>query len=177
VEVRVTIENILEKIDRALPGAIRDRHEFRGDITAVLDPEKYLDAVKFIYGEGYRLLIDITAVDWSGGQGGRPRFDVVVHVMNVATHERLRLKVPVEEGAGLPSIVGVYKCADWFELEVFDMFGVPFGGRGDMRRLLMWDDFQGHPLRKDFPLSGGDRFCGADTGTSYAGAARSLVVE
>jgi NADH-quinone oxidoreductase subunit C len=166
---------ILDKIDQALPGAIKGRHDFRGDLTAVLDPEKYLDVVRFAYGEGFRLLIDITAVDWSGQD--RPRFDVVAHFMDVAAGVRLRLKVPVEEGAGLPSIMGVHKCADWFELEVFDMFGIPFTGRGDMRRLLMWDDFRGHPLRKDFPLSGGDHFCGADTGTSYAGAARSLAAE
>jgi NADH-quinone oxidoreductase subunit C len=163
---------ILEKIDQAVPGAIKGRHDFRGDVTAALDPGKYLDVVRFIYGEGFQLLIDITAVDW---QDRRPRFDVVAHFMNTVTHDRLRLKVPVEEGAGLPSIMDIHKCADWFEREVFDMFGVPFGGRGDMKRLLMWDDFQGHPLRKDFQLDCGDRFCGADTGTSYAGAARSLA--
>ena len=163
---------ILEKIDQAIPGAIKDRHDFRGDATAVLDPQKYLDTVKFIYGEGFQLLIDITAVDW---KDRRPRFDIVAHFMNVITHDRLRVKIPLEDGGSLPSITGVHKCADWFEREVFDMFGLSFDGHPNMKRLLMWGDFQGHPLRKDFPLDGGDALCGRDTGTSFAGTAKSLA--
>jgi len=167
-----TFERILERMDEAMPGAVTDRHSFRGDLTAVIDPHKYLGAVKFIFNEGFQLLIDITAVDWGGRQ---PRFDVVAHFMNVVTHERLRVKVPVEDGGGLPTITGMHKCADWFEREVFDMFGIAFDGHPNMKRLLMWGDFQGHPLRKDFPLDGGDEFTCGDTGTSYAGAARSLA--
>jgi NADH-quinone oxidoreductase subunit C len=164
--------SILERIDGAMPGAIMDRHDFRGDLTAVVDPLRYLDVVRFIYGEGYKMLVDVTAVDWPDR---RPRFDVVAHFLDPIGMGRVRLKVPVEEGRSLPSITGIHKCADWSEREVFDMFGVAFDGHPNMERLLMWDDFEGHPLRKDFPLDGGDEWCGMDTGTSYAGRAASLA--
>jgi NADH-quinone oxidoreductase subunit C len=163
--------NVLEHIDGAMPGAITSRHAFRGDLTAVVDPQRYLDVVRFIYGEGYRMLVDLTAVDWPDR---KPRFDVVAHFLG-PNMGRVRLKVPVEEGRPLPSITGIHKCADWPEREAFDMFGVTFDGHPNMGRLLMWDDFEGHPLRKDFPLDGGDEWCGADTGTSYAGRAASLA--
>jgi NADH-quinone oxidoreductase subunit C len=163
---------ILEKIDEAMPGAIAARHSFRGDTTAVVAPQKYRDVVKFIYGEGFQLLIDITAIDWRDRD---PRFDVVAHFMNVVTRGRLRLKVPIGDGGSPPSITGIHKCADWFEREVFDMFGIAFDGHPNMKRLLMWGDFQGHPLRKDFPLDGGDAYCGSDAGASYAGSAESLA--
>jgi len=163
---------ILDRIDTAMPGAITDRHDFRGDLTIVVGPQRYLDAVRFIHGEGFRMLMDITAVDW---RDRLPRFDVVAHFLDPASQGRLRVKVPVAEGGSLPSVTGIYKCADWFEREVFDMFGVPFDGHPNMARLMMWGDFDGHPLRKDFPLDGGDAWCSADTGTSYAGRASSLA--
>lgn len=162
---------ILERIDGQFHGAILDGHTFRGDATVVVAPERYLDLVDFIHGEGFQLLVDLTAVDW---QDRTPRFDVVTHWLNLASHERLRIKVPLAEGASLPSLTGRYRTADWYEREVWDMFGIRFDGHPDLRRLLMWEDYPGHPLRKDYPLDGGDVFCTQDTGTSYAGHARSL---
>jgi NADH-quinone oxidoreductase subunit C len=162
---------ILERIDAQLYGAILDGHSFRGDATVVVARERYLELVDFIHGEGFQLLVDLTAVDW---QERTPRFDVVSHWLNLASHERLRVKVPVAEGESLPSLVSRFKTADWYEREVWDMFGIRFDGHPDLRRLLMWEDYPGHPLRKDYPLDGGDVFCNQDTGTSYAGDARSL---
>ena len=161
---------VIERIDEQLPGVILDRHAFRGDQTIVVDRERFLEVVDFIYKEGFQMLVDITAMD---GHQRDPRFDVVYHWLNLTSQERLRLKVRVNDQEPLPSLVSRYKAADWSEREVFDMFGIPFLGHPRLERLLMWRDFPGHPLRKDFPLDGGDSFCG-DVGASFAGHAKSL---
>lgn len=152
---------IIEHIDAQLPGAITDRHAFRGDQTVVVAKANLLDLVELLHREGFQMLVDITAVDWperpeSQGVG---RFDVVYHWLNLASQERLRVKVQVADGEAVPTLTGRFKTADWFEREVFDLFGIRFEGHPNMKRLLTWDDFPGHALRKDFPLDGGDPFC------------------
>ena len=161
---------ILERLEELLPGAILNTHAFRGDATAAVAPARYLEAVEAAFGEGFQLLVDLTAVDWNQRD---PRFDVVVHLLNLTSQERLRLKLGLRAGEALPSLTGRFKAADWFEREDFDLFGIPFEGHPDLRRLPTWGEFPGHPLRKDFPRDGGDIFCD-DTGASYAGNARSL---
>jgi NADH-quinone oxidoreductase subunit C len=151
---------VIEHIDAQLPGAITDRHAFRGDQTIVVAKANFLAVVELLHREGFQLLVDITAVDWPERvEQGIGRFDVVYHWLNLANQERLRLKVPVAEGETMPTLTGLFKTANWFEREVFDLFGIRFEGHPDMRRLVTWDDFPGHPLRKDFPLDGGDAFC------------------
>ena len=162
---------ILEHLDQQFPGLIQDRHDFRGDATAVVPKERLLEAADFLFGEGFQMLVDVTAVDWPERE---PRFDVVYHWLNLASQERLRVKVPVADGEAVPSLVDRFKTADWFEREVWDMFGIRFEGHPDLRRLLLWEDYPGHPLRKDYPLDGGDAFCTQDTGTSFAGHAHTL---
>lgn len=147
---------ITELIDAQLPGTITDRHAFRGDQTVAIAAGSLLPLVDLLHAEGFQLLVDVTAVDWPEREA---RFDVVYHWLNLASQERLRVKVAVADGASLPSLALRYKTANWFEREVFDLFGIPFDGHPDLRRLLMWQDFPGHPLRKDFPLDGGDAFC------------------
>lgn len=161
---------ITEHIDEHLPNVILDRHAFRGDQTIVVSRERVEEVMDVVYREGFQLLLDVTAVDWLQRD---PRFDVVYHLLNLASQERLRLKVRVAEGEALPSQAARFKSATWSEREVFDMFGIPFEGHPSLERLLMWRDFPGHPLRKDFPLDGGDAFCG-DVGASFAGHAKSL---
>lgn len=162
---------VIERIDEQLPGAILDRHAFRGDTTIVVDRDRFLEVVDFIYREGFQQLMDVTAVD---GMQRDPRFDVVYHLLNLTSQERLRLKVRIGEHVAMPSLVSRFKSANWSEREVADMFGIPFDGHPDPRRLLMWEDYPGHPLRKDYPLDGGDAFCSQDIGASYAPDARSL---
>ena len=147
---------VIEHIDAQIPGAITDRHAFRGDQTIVIAKENLLAVVDLLYCEGFQLLVDITAVDWPERAD---RFDVVYNWLNLASQERLRVKVPVADGVAVPTLTGTYKTADWFEREVFDLFGIRFEGHPDLRRLLTWEDFPGHALRKDFPLDGGDAFC------------------
>ena len=152
---------ITEHIDAQLPGAITDRHAFRGDQTIVVPKASFLDLVDLLHREGFQLLVDITAVDWPERPESQDvgRFDVVYHWLNLASQERLRVKVAVADGEAMPTLTGRFKTADWFEREVFDLFGIRFEGHPNMKRLLTWDDFPGHALRKDFPLDGGDPFC------------------
>ena len=95
--------------------------------------------------------IDVTAVDYPGRER---RFDVVYHLMSPTLNQRLRVKLETDEDTAVPSAVGVYPGANWFERETYDMYGVLFSGHPDLRRLLTDYGFEGHPLRKDFPLSG-----------------------
>ena len=165
---------VIEHIDAQLPGAITDRHAFRGDQTIVVAKATFLAVVELLHREGFQLLVDITAVDWPERPDtqGMGRFDVVYHWLNLASQERLRLKVPVADGEAMPTLAGLFKTANWFEREVFDLFGIPFEGHPDLRRLITWDDFPGHALRKDFPLDGGDAFCMEGCTTPYNNGTR-----
>ncbi|MAZ15634.1 NADH-quinone oxidoreductase subunit C [Oricola sp.] len=96
-------------------------------------------------------IIDVTAVDYPGRD---KRFDVVYHLMSPTLNQRVRVKVHTDEDTAVPSATGVYPGANWFERETYDMYGVLFSGHPDLRRLLTDYGFEGHPLRKDFPLSG-----------------------
>ncbi|MBI4274671.1 MAG: NADH-quinone oxidoreductase subunit C [Rhizobiales bacterium] len=96
-------------------------------------------------------LIDITAVDWPARE---KRFDIVYHLLSPYLNQRVRVKIETDEGTPVPSIIEVFPGADWFERETYDLYGVLFVGHPDMRRLLTDYGFEGHPLRKDFPLTG-----------------------
>ena len=99
----------------------------------------------------FSTLVDITAVDYPGREA---RFTVVYHFLSMYTNQRIRLRVLVNEGDLVPSIVEIHPSANWFEREVFDMFGIVFAGHPDLRRILTDYGFQGYPLRKDFPTTG-----------------------
>ena len=160
---------ILERLNESLPGAVTDQHAFRGDLTAVVAKDRYLEVVDQLFQDGFQQLMDLTAVDWPERDldGRLVRFDVVLHLLNLTSQERLRLKVRVAEGEALPTLTGRFHSADWAEREVFDLFGIVFEGHPDLTRLLTWADFPGHALRKDFPLDGGDPFCMADSTAPY----------
>lgn len=96
-------------------------------------------------------LIDLCGVDYPQRS---KRFDVVYHLLSLKHNRRIRVKVQIEEGGGVPSVVQVYPSAGWYEREAYDLFGIVFTGHPDLRRLLTDYGFEGHPLRKDFPLSG-----------------------
>jgi NADH-quinone oxidoreductase subunit C len=137
------------------PGAVLEAVEMAGQITAVVALDQILavcHACKQTFGYAY--LVDLTAVDWPAREGAR--FDVVYWLHRHADSLRLRLKVRIPEGAEVPSVTGVWKTANWMEREVFDMFGIYFGGHPNLERILTWEGFNGHPLRKDFPIEGID---------------------
>ncbi|HBS49676.1 MAG TPA: NADH-quinone oxidoreductase subunit C [Rhodobacteraceae bacterium] len=125
-----------------------------GELTLDVTPSSLPGLVEFLRSDPtckFSTLVDITAVDYPE----RPkRFDVVYHLLSMYQNHRVRLRAAIREDEIMPSITGVHPCADWFEREVFDMFGILFSGHPDLRRILTDYGFRGHPLRKDFPTTG-----------------------
>ena len=150
---------ILARLGTRLGGRVLETHAHRGDHTAVVAREGLLDALAFCRDEAdlrFDLLMDLTAVDYLKfpGREDGPRFEVVYHLYSIARNHRLRLKVRVDEDdAKVPTAVAIWPIANWLEREVWDMFGIRFDGHPDPRRLLMYEEFVGHPLRKDYPIN------------------------
>lgn len=139
----------------AVPDAVIEAVEFAGQVTVTVDRGRIAEIGRVCKDKlGYAFLVDLTAVDWPERPEGR--FDVVYWMHRHADSVRLRLKLRVGADAEVPSVTGVWKVADWMEREVFDMFGVYFAGHPNLERILTWEGFSGHPLRKDFPLEGID---------------------
>ncbi|SEM83336.1 NADH dehydrogenase subunit C [Loktanella fryxellensis] len=126
----------------------------QGELTVHLSPSSLVAFVDFLRHDPtcrFSSLVDITAVDYPQ----RPtRFEVVYHFLSMYQNHRIRLKIDVREQDMVPSIISVHPSANWFEREVFDMFGILFSGHPDLRRILTDYGFRGHPLRKDFPTTG-----------------------
>ncbi|MGH9465102.1 MAG: NADH-quinone oxidoreductase subunit C [Thermoanaerobaculia bacterium] len=140
---------------RAAPGtAILTARSYAGDLVVEVERSAWREAAAALRAEGYQLLIDVTAADFPGREGGR--FDVVAIALSFEANRRVRLKTRAEEGAEVPSLTPVWRGANWLEREVYDMYGLRFTGHPDMTRILLWEGFNGHPLRKDFPVEGID---------------------
>ena len=126
-------------------------HVADGIPTAFVEAGAAHDAVARAHAMGHELLVDLTAFDTPERED---RFDVVYVLHRVADHRRLRVQVRVGEGVALASVTHLYPAANWYERELYDLFGIPFSGHPDLRRILMPDDWVGHPLRRDHPLGG-----------------------
>ena len=143
-----------KSIKVALSGAVTGYEVAFEQLTVSVEAEKIVDVVKFLRDDpGCRFLsfTDVTAVDYPGRE---KRFDVVYHLLSPTLNARIRLRAEAGETTQVPSIIEVFPGADWFERECYDLYGVIFTGHPDMRRLLTDYGFDGHPLRKDFPLTG-----------------------
>ncbi|MFA5874629.1 MAG: NADH-quinone oxidoreductase subunit C [Anaerolineales bacterium] len=131
--------------------------EYRGDVSLVIPAEKIVAACQKVHGLGFELLSALTAVDYwpqaSSPQGENPRFHVIYQFTSIAMNLGLTLRVPVPGiNPSLPTVSHLYRNANWRERELWDMFGIKFQGHPDLRRILMPADWEGHPLRKDYPL-------------------------
>jgi NADH-quinone oxidoreductase subunit C len=150
---------ILERLRARLGASVVETHEHRGDATAVVDRAAIHDALRTCRDDGplgFDVLMDLTAVDYQKypGREDGPRFEVVYHLYSLAHNHRVRLKTRVDEDdAVVPTAVDLWPIANWLEREVWDMFGIRFEGHPDLRRLLMYEEFVGHPLRKDYPIT------------------------
>ena len=125
-----------------------------GELTIQADAASIMEVVTFLRDDPrcqFWCFIDITAIDWPGRD---KRFDVVYHLLSPKLNQRIRIKLQTDEVTPVPSIIGVFPGADWFEREAYDLYGVLFTGHPDMRRILTDYGFEGYPLRKDFPLTG-----------------------
>ena len=146
----------VSKLKAKFPAAVLDVKEFRGETTVTLKKEDIVAACAYLKKDlGYNFLTDVCGVDYLGQA---PRFMVVYHLYNLTTKERLRLKVPVAESdPRVDTVSVVWATANWLERECWDLVGISFNNHPDLRRILMPADWQGHPLRKDYPLQGPGR--------------------
>ena len=137
---------------KALASLATDAKFDRAELTITVARENILAACDAAQSAGYNFLEDVTAVDWYPSE---PRFQVVYHILSHSLKRRLRLTVRLEsEDASLDSITSIWPSANFYEREVFDLFGVHFDGHPNLRRIMMPEDWQGHPLRKDYPVEG-----------------------
>jgi NADH-quinone oxidoreductase subunit C len=150
---------ILAQLQRRFGDAIVETHADHGDLTAVVARDAILAVLAHCRDApslAFDVLMDLTAVDYLKfpGREDGPRFEVVYHLVSITHNHRLRLKVRVDEDdASVPSAVALWPIANWLEREAWDMFGVRFERHPDPRRLLMYEEFVGHPLRKDYPIN------------------------
>jgi len=126
----------------------------RNELTLVLDSAHWLEAARLLQSDPelhYDFLSTVSAVDWYPAD---PRFEVVYHLYSTTRHDWLRIKVRVNADQEVASVTPVWPGANWYERETFDLFGIRFAGHPDLRRIMMPDDWEGHPLRKDYPVEG-----------------------
>jgi NADH-quinone oxidoreductase subunit C len=149
----------IRMIKERFGSAVLETHSRFGDDTVVVEPSSNLDVLRFCKEEpelDYNFLMDLTCVDYlhyPGRQKG-PRFEVIYHLYSLRHNHRIRIKCPLsEEDPTIDSAVELWPVANWLEREAWDMFGVTFKGHPDLRRLLMYEEFEGHPLRKDYPIT------------------------
>jgi NADH-quinone oxidoreductase subunit C len=151
----MTSDLLVERVAGLLPGATAvPRDVTRGDAVIRVERAALPDAFVTLRDDPetrLEQLSDLTVVDYLGRE---PRFDVVYQLYSISLNHRLRVEVPVAESdAVVPTASGVWKAANWAEREAWDMFGIRFAGHPDLRRILMYPEFDGHPLRKDYPLA------------------------
>jgi NADH-quinone oxidoreductase subunit C len=139
----------------AVEGAVLAADRFAGDVTVTVPADRIVDICRYLKADrGFAFLVDLTAVDWSEREGGR--FDVVYWMHRFDDSKRIRLVAALAEDRPIASVTGVWRTANWLEREVYDMFGILFDGHPALERILTWEGFNGHPLRKDFPVEGID---------------------
>jgi NADH-quinone oxidoreductase subunit C len=148
------LEELANHVEATLGGAIVRREIARGELTIVVARDKIAGVLTTLSQDTqclFEVLIDICGVDYPERE---QRFEVVYHLLSPRRNLRIRVKCSTDEDSAVPSVVGVFPAANWFEREAYDMYGILFSDHPDLRRILTDYGFQGHPLRKDFPLTG-----------------------
>ncbi|MEL7415864.1 MAG: NADH-quinone oxidoreductase subunit C [Pseudomonadota bacterium] len=148
------LNDLSAQIELRQPDAVLGQEIGNDELTVTVTPASIASFVSFLKEDAasqFTTLVDITAVDYPERER---RFEVVYHFLSMTQNQRIRVKAAVREREILPSITGIHPSANWFEREVFDMYGVMFSGHPDLRRILTDYGFRGHPLRKDFPTTG-----------------------
>ena len=149
-----TLTDLATKIAAALPGAVKDTKLAVGELTIVAEAGEILHVLKYLRDDPdceFKVLIDVCGVDWPARE---KRFDVVYHLLSLTKCRRIRVKVATDEAGAVPSAIPIFSSAGWYEREAYDMYGILFADHPDLRRILTDYGFSGHPLRKDFPLTG-----------------------
>ena len=151
-EINLTVKKLKEKF----PNSILEVTTFREEVTVTASRGEIFEICKFLHSDPdfqYHLLTDLCGLDFFPQT---PRFGVVYLLYSVKNNQRLRVKTRVGEMESTPSVESIWKVANWYEREAYDLFGIRFENHPDLRRILLWDGFEGHPLRKDYPAEGPD---------------------
>jgi NADH-quinone oxidoreductase subunit C len=154
VEMDNGLQQLGEAIAAALPGAITGISTAYGELSLLVETARLIEAVTYLRDDPACLFVcftDLTAVDYPMRE---KRFDIVTHLLSLKHNRRIRIKVATSEAVPVPSLTALYPAANWYEREAYDLFGVVFSNHPDLRRLLTDYGFEGHPLRKDFPMTG-----------------------
>jgi NADH-quinone oxidoreductase subunit C len=148
------LQELGDHLAASLGPAILDRQIAYGELTILVEADEIARVLTFLRDDPGCLfvsLMDLCGADYPGRQR---RFDVVYHLLSYRHNTRIRIKLEADEVTPVPSVIGVFPTANWFEREAYDLYGVLFSGHPDLRRILTDYGFEGHPLRKDFPMSG-----------------------
>jgi NADH-quinone oxidoreductase subunit C len=151
-EINLAVKKLQEKFK----ASIMEVKTFRDEVNVTVQKKDIFEICKFLYSDPelqYRMLTDLCGVDFFPES---PRFEVVYLLYSMKNQQRLRLKIKVGDSETVASVESIWKAANWLEREVYDLFGIPFDNHPDLRRILLWDGYEGHPLRKDFPVEGPD---------------------
>jgi NADH-quinone oxidoreductase subunit C len=151
-EINLVVKILREKFSNF----ILEVTTFRSEVTVTVPKGEILEICKFLHSEPdlqYHLLTDLCGLDLFPQV---PRFEVVYHLCSIRNNQRLRIRTKVGENESISSVESIWKVANWYEREVYDLFGILFDNHPDLRRILLWDGFEGHPLRKDYPTEGPD---------------------
>ena len=148
------LEELGNYVGGKIAGALQAKTIAYGELTLTVARSQILSVLKLLRDDArcrFEVLIDLCGVDYPGREN---RFDVVYHLLSPRTNQRIRVKLETNETDAVPSAVGVFSVADWFEREAYDMYGILFSGHPDLKRIYMDEAWEGHPLRKDYPLRG-----------------------
>jgi NADH-quinone oxidoreductase subunit C len=148
-------QRILDRLKAQFGDRILETTNFRGDDTARIAKQDWVEVATFLKNDAEcscKFFTDLTAVDYPEREPEEPRFEVIVVVRSLEKKQRAILKTRVADGESLPTLIPVWAGADWAEREVYDMFGIKFDGHPDLRRILLYEEFVGYPLRKDYPI-------------------------
>ncbi len=148
------LQTIGEKVAAAMPDAVLESTFAFGELTLTVDPAGNLDVLKFLRDDPAGLFVSIIDISGADYPEREKRFDIVYHLLSPKLNRRIRVKLATDEETPVASATVVWPGADWYEREIYDLFGVLFVGHPDLRRILTDYGFDGHPLRKDFPMTG-----------------------
>lgn len=155
----MTEDNItVRKLKERFGDSIGEATYFRDEVTVIIDADRVVEICRFLRDDPdlqYNMLIDLTSIHWPGRE---KEFEVVYHLYSMPRNDRVRLKAPVDgKDPRIDSVCEVWKAANWLEREVYDLMGIKFRNHPDLRRIVLPEDWVGHPLRKDYPLRGYER--------------------